>query len=343
MFKFRCLLVISSLVLFGCSKNENFWDLKLSQDTTVRSVIDADYRVLAFKASDGTNFNTQNYRIHNDFLFISNFAQGKIHQYRLSTGELISTFGNGIGRGPEQFTRINGFDIHDDKIAIIDESLFKIALFDIETNQLIDEHIIEVRPHRIDFSTDSTLIIASTTAKDRFISKYNVNSKELTTLFEGFGEFSPLKYEGYVASNSDGVVFAGYSEPMIIKANFSESLDFVRGAIDNYDTDLNYAGNTTGGQTRIAYTNVAQFYALSVAISDDHIFVHGINNSVNGDTSYIDIYSLDSGDYEFSVRKPDQPVGGLTIHDQNLTFISYEDESIIFYTYDLNEILVKSP
>jgi hypothetical protein len=187
------------------------------------------------------------------------------------------------------------------------------------------------------------LIIASTTAKDRFISKYNVNSKELTTVFVGFGEFSPLKYEGYIASNSEEVVFAGYSEPMIIKANFSKGLDFVRGAIENYDTSLNYAGNTNGSQTRIAYTNVAQFYALSAGISENYIFVHGINNFVNGDTSYIDIYSLNTGDYEFSVRKPDQPVGGLTIHDQNLSFISYEDESIIFYTYDLNEILSNSP
>ncbi len=311
---------------------------RVPQSSETRTVNMVEYDSLRFIPSDGRIFTTQNYKIVDDFLFISHFQHGKVFQYKLSTGKFVTTFGDSIGRGPGQFQRIKGLDVFQNKLAIYDEDLFKVSLFNIETAELLDEFVLDVRPQRLQFLNESTLIIASAMSADRFISRFDMNDESLTTIYVGFGETGPLKYEGFIATNDESVVFAGYSEPMLVRANLDGSLAFTRKAIEAYETDLNYS-NRSGDQQISSYTNVAQFNALAVAISGKYIIVHAVNNALRGDKSYIDVYDLASGDYLISVNKPDKPVGGLTIQDQKLTFISYEDEAIVFYLVDIDAVL----
>jgi hypothetical protein len=115
-------------------------------------------------------------------------------------------------------------------------------------------------------------------------------------------DYIPLKYQGTLKYVNDALYFAGYTEPQLIKLSQSGKVLFHRRTLDNFDTSINYYKGTEGSFLAHRLSTYALLSTWWFDVDDRYIYAIQDHNKEEAEYQYIDLYSKDTGDYEYSVR-----------------------------------------
>ena len=339
---FALLWIASSLFLLtSCKPSNEHREFVRSLDTTPetfeRSYQKTGTPVSQILADTSTIFQPAQIRLHNNRIYLNDFADFTIYEYNLEgilTGRRIETT---RGRGPGEVLHLTDFDVCGDTLWIADSQSLRISSFSLETGENIATITTEHRPMRVACLEDA--VIVQWLAAELLFSKFDFEGNEMNQ----FGEIiedqmmHPLSLDGSLVSNrKDRFVY----------------LPFYAGLIYHYDTDgelINILKSPDGAHFPITKRDGPMHMAPDISYMQDGyidenftLYVYTIipgNEKINGEWvgksySAIDIYDLVEGTYLESIRLPFHHSFGIYKQDTNTLFTTTGLERSYIHTFE---------
>ena len=275
---------------------------------------------------------------YDDTLYVSDYGDMKIKRFTYK-GDYIDSFGEMIGRGPEDFTQIMDFTVSGNKLYALDLQTMMIKVFDKNSKKSITSIPTKYRAMRVT-SANGFQIVNSLSDYDLFNIYNNQDS-----LILSFGELvedqmmNPLSLTGeIIPSNQDSIfIFV----PNFASYIFYYGLDgILKKSIQTIDripfpgTEKSADGN---GNPRFSAPNSTQ-RTQAIARSQEYLFIQisrqGTKNNqgkiVMQPYSFIDIYTIYGDKYIASFKLP-YFTDDIAINNHYLYSISQETGKIEAY------------
>lgn len=243
--------------------------------------------------------------------------------------DLQKSFTITSGRGPKELEYIMALDASEKVVAVADNRLKKVILFDHDGN-LIREFLTEKKtPHRLALTDNGDINmlfkIYFNNIENDFLENLNLFG-EVNYSFEkeGVENLHPFAIEGNIKSIKDTLFYVGAYEPFIKKYVRGELL-YSRATIDNFDTSLNYVTVISDESRSTSLTPEAVFSSLDFDIKDGHLFIIPDPNG-DKDFSYIDVYNTSNGEYIKSFKPFDFP-HAINVYENERSILTIENSS----------------
>jgi len=210
---------------------------------------------------------------------------------------ILNTFEIPEGRGPGELGLVRRFDEKDGKIAFIDNGLKKLTLYSLEGKFLKDLKVsgfplIEL----VEIINSDEYLIASTFATDSLYHLIDSKGNILKRIQSSKQVDNPMMFTAQLKVSGNNLYMAGYSEPVIKKYSLENgSLIYSKEMIDSYETTENYMSFSNGA----GFTDEAIYGSMAIAIENGFFYSARHHNGKKG-YKFLDVYSEDFGEYEFS-------------------------------------------
>lgn len=229
------------------------------------------------------------------------------------------------GRGPQELEYIMAFDASDDFIALADNNLLKIILFDHQGN-LINEFSTKRKPFRLNVSSDRSLNLLFIFYIDEADSTFLFNLNELGEVNfafekENYAEMHPFSTNGTIKTIKDTLYYVGGYDPYI-KKYVDGVKSYSRATIDNHDSSLNYITVISNDSRSTSLSPAAIFSSRDFDVKKGSIFVIPYSNGDN-DFSFIDVYASKDGSYIKSFRTIDVP-DKINVYEEERSILTIE-------------------
>lgn len=222
---------------------------------------------------------------------------------------IIDSFKVQTGRGPKELEFIMAADVTDELIAVADNRLMKVILFDHE-GTMVNEFMTDRRPFRLNIDSNRSLnliyIVYDGEMDETFI--YNLaESGEVNYPFEK-EDYEGMNYfvtQGEIETVKDTLYYVGGYDPYIKKYVKGE-LIYSRATIDNHDSSLNYITMFGEDTKSTSLSPDAVLSSRDFDVKENSLFIIPYSNG-DDDFSFIDVYNTDDGNYIKSYRTIDVP------------------------------------
>ena len=237
----------------------------------------------------------------------------------------ISSFKIQKGRGPKELEFIMSFDASEELIAVTDNGLMKVILFD-QAGNFVNEFSLERNPTRLNLASNRTLNL-----------KYSLFFGETDTTFlynltefgdvnypfkkENFKDMHPYAATGDMKTVGDTLYYIGTYEPYIKKYVNGERI-YSRATIDNYDSSTNYITMISGETRSTSLSPYAIINSIDLDIKDGLMYVVPHSNG-DKDFSFIDIYNSSDGNYIKSYHTIDV-AGKVNVYEDERSILTIE-------------------
>lgn len=229
------------------------------------------------------------------------------------------------GRGPKELEYIMAFDASDDFIALADNNLLKIILFDHQGN-LINEFSTKRKPFRLNVSSDRSLNLLFIYYIDEADSTFLFNLNEFGEVNfafekENYAEMHPFSTNGTIKTIKDTLYYVGGYD-QYIKKYVDGVKSYSRATIDNHDSSLNYITVISNDSRSTSLSPAAIFSSRDFDVKKGSIFVIPYSNGDN-DFSFIDVYASKDGSYIKSFRTIDVP-DKINVYEEERSILTIE-------------------
>ncbi len=270
-----------------------------------------------------------------DYSFIYDYGNHKI--YKIGSGSLDKSFGEGLGGGPKEFrnpTALN-YDISEDNIWLSDPSQARISIWDNVG------HLVKT----LAFDNSSEVPIESyPISKDKYVwrpKNYFENGAELMISsidnsvlqrlgkIEGDVKWAKFRLDGNIEVDSSGIYYVGFNSSFIKKYLFNGELKFnVRGIEPISDPQIEQKKLSVQGLKNVRINKIEEDHPI--AYKDLEIYNGKIyllfSGLPTGESHLIDVYGKEDGKYLFSY-KSDEKISKIEINNGNLFAIIYSADN----------------
>ena len=303
MYKFYTTSLLILISIIGCKekKEKPHFLSAVVQDTKQRNFVENGLSLVLEKDLEEMEiFTSSRLKEINEYFVLEEREVLGIKFLNKESLEIENSFTISSGRGPQELEFIMAFDADEKLVAVADNRLHKIILFNHDGN-MIREFITDKKtPHRLALSNNGSMNIMSQVFFDDiengFLANLNLYG-EVNYYFkkEGFKELNPFATEGNIESINDTLYYVGEYEPFI-KKYVSGELSYTRATIDNHDTALNYVTIISDENRSISLTPETVFSTIDFDIKNGRLFIVPYANGIEG-FSYIDVYNSNDGEY----------------------------------------------
>lgn len=254
-------------------------------------------------------------------------------------GEILNEIGS-KGGGPNENQRIKNVYIGSDRYGVIDNSkdIFKIVSLEYDTTLI--SHKFYDHIDRGVFLNDTILAITNAENQDLIINILNTNNKiikkiSLKNELNYDGNSMDLIYEGEFTKLNSNKLFCyfSYRHSFFICMNVSGEIKFIGKTIDNIPPPK--PSFKTIGEYTMHGVEPDLMVNLKADVDNKRLYIlSNVIKKINLKNRALDIYSLVSGAYEYSIKLPLLSDGQIPIDfdkEGNNIIVLYEDFDIVEY------------
>ncbi len=237
--------------------------------------------------------------VHEGYIYVSDIQAYTIYKFDLN-GHFVTNFASGHGQGPGEVGHISDFVLDSEHLWLVDSDrnlIYKYTLDGVLKDQFNDNR----SKYRL-VKTKNALISAGTDFNN-FITSY---SSDYGVMNE-FGYYisyqgNPVTTQGRLTTDGTNVYYASLYASFVYKYSDSGTLMYIIETVDKLPYPSDTISNNTAGQ---AVMRAPRPDTLVADIETDDRFLY-VNTLVKVDPWYnmIDVYDLESGEYNYSVRSP---------------------------------------
>tara|TARA_R110000868_G_scaffold238206_1_gene492712 strand:+ start:364 stop:1410 length:1047 start_codon:yes stop_codon:yes gene_type:complete len=315
--------------------NKEFVQLPVPQDFNSRTWKDIRFKKNGI--SEGFISSLHMRISQNNYVFVADNNEKVINQFNLD-GKLKQSFGKGEGRGPGEFLGI--IDIMIDQSGNIwglDDRNNTVTVFDVNDSENFEVlNFPEVFNRVIPAGNNSYWLERKF---DNQMKKYSLSGEYLGDA-EAIVETPTLwsfVLESYAALTLDGsVIQSQYHTNLFLKYSKEGKILFFREPIEflGYPKIDPYYANEVGKMNTVDFTSWKQITRNPQVVNNTiQLFVHQkVGNRDNWRKGFMDVYSLENGDYLYSYELPER-LESVAISSDYLAGISEELGKVVVWKY----------
>lgn len=235
-------------------------------------------------------------------VFVLDRGESRVKKFT-PEGDFVTSFGNGSGQGPGEFTMITDVDVaNDGRVAVTDSENSRITVFGPDRN---DVEMVSLRrsPYRMGFASSSQFIaMPMPGSQDNLFTLLDTRGNSLNT----FGRIiedqqqNALALDSRVVGDETGSVFFVPRKAGLIGSFGTDgTLRFLRKTIEGHGLPTVVRKGSVRYVDRSAPT-----VAYSASVSSDGVHVHTGADSSGTRVSALDTYDRTTGEYLYSTRIP---------------------------------------
>lgn len=221
-----------------------------------------------------------------------------------SSGAYVKSYGNGLGKGPGEFSSITSVSIVSDSIiSVIDNSNRTKSSFSKTSGKLIDSELFDTRKAPASYAvTDSGIeYIVRYDSKFLFESRFEGNNVEFGELIENQDSFAGMLIDGLLGTHGNNMVYVPLRFPIILIYDVDGTLLVSKKTMaydDSFEEPRLVRFEANG---IVSYRGEGGLVTGMASFEGDEILLH---SSVDEGVVAVDVYESESAEYKYSFRLP---------------------------------------
>ncbi len=262
-------------------------------------------------------------------VLVADYGDYKVKEIA-ANGEIARVFGLGQGQGPGELTSITDFVATEEGVWVLDASAYSAKFFD--NSGVVRRSIrLGALPYRLVLGPGDELILMDLGSPRLF----HVFDQE-GGLLSSFGEFvqeqreNAIALDGWMSSdNGSGFVYSGLYVGLLASLDSRGEVRYLRETIDARPLP-----NVVRSGSQKWVDRAAPMSSLSLNVDGDKIFILSYFADGFRKTGVIDAYSLEAGDYLYSMRVPGRCSAAMVRGDELVTYVDNSVKKWRFVTAD---------